>query len=67
MYLRCISINSLKVKVAINKLIAKFSRSVAPKVQLYELVGMAVVLNCPTRWWTDLAMMERILGPFPAQ
>ena len=59
-YLRYISINSLKVKKAIHKLVAKFSRSVAPKIQLYEMVGLAIVLNCPTRWWTDLSMMDRI-------
>ena len=60
MYLRYISINSLKVKKAVHKLVAKFSRSVAPKVMLYEMVGLAIVLNCPTRWWTDLSMMDRI-------
>ena len=60
MYLRNISTNSLKIKKAVQKLLAKFSRSVAPKVMLSELVGLAIVLNCPTRWWTDLAAMERI-------
>ena len=39
----------------------KFGKSVSPKVELEKICGLQVKRNCPTRWWTDWLMCERVL------
>ena len=45
----------------LGKLSAKFGRSVTPKIMLNELCGLAMKQVCPTRWWTEWMMNERIM------
>ena len=39
----------------------KFGKSVSPKAELNKICGLQVKRNCPTRWWTDWTMCERVL------
>ena len=50
-----------KILEYLGKLSAKFGRSVAPKVLLNELCSLAMKQVCPTRWWTEWMMNERIM------
>ena len=45
----------------LRELMGKFGRSVSPKVDLHQICGLQVKRNCPTRWWTDWLMCERVL------
>ena len=52
----------LKILEILRKLMGKFGKSVSPKVELDKICGLQVKRNCPTRWWTDWVMCERVLG-----
>ena len=42
------------------KLVNKFSTSVHAKVELSRWTDKAIVTSCPTRWWTELDVLQRI-------
>ena len=42
------------------KLVARFSRSVGPKVQLKDLCHLLMVASVVTRWWSAWLLAERV-------
>ena len=42
------------------KLVARFSRSVAPKVELKQLCQLLMVASVVTRWWSAWLLAERV-------
>ena len=45
----------------LKKLVAKFSRSVGPKVELKNLCNLLMVAAVATRWWSEWLMAERVV------
>ena len=41
---------------------AKFGRSVSPKVQLKELCQLLMVASVVTRWWSEWLLAERVVA-----
>ena len=46
----------------LKKLVAKFSRSVGPKVELKELCQLLMIAAVATRWWSEWLMAERVVA-----
>ena len=46
----------------LKKYVAKFSRSVGPKVELKNLCEFLMVASVPTRWWSEWLMAERVVA-----
>ena len=50
----------------LKKFVAKFSRSVGPKVELKDLCNLQMVASVPTRWWSQWLMAERVVAIYKA-
>ena len=46
----------------LKKYVAKFSRSVGPKVELKALCDLLMVAAVATRWWSEWLMAERVVA-----